>query len=248
MSLALPACGTANRFLKAKPARLTPFFEQPELAQDGRRQFGFQKVWTTPDPEVLQQGLAKKKLYIAPVTLAYLRPVDKGLGGRQVASGGMKRQEREIAMRIHEEFARAFQRSPASIYQLASGPGKDALVLQIALTELTPTSAQGNIITTVLKLVVTPIATLGGFFTKGNIAIEGKVLVATPGKKRAHQPFFQFADNEADKFTIFSLRDYQSYGHATHTIQHWAKQFEKMTRARRGEKVGDSSAVSLKLW
>lgn len=248
LSLVLPSCGTANRLLKARPAKLTPFFEQPELAQDGRKQVGFQKVWTTPDPKVLEAGRAKQKLYIAPVTLAYLRPADSALSGPQAPSAKMKRQQEEIAKRMHDEFAKAFQRSPAPIYQLTNQPGKDALVLQMALTKLTPTSAQGNVITTVLKLLVTPLATVGGFFTKGNIAMEGKVLVPMPGKDRSHRPFFQFADNEADKFTFFSLRDYQRYGHAHHTIEHWAKQFEKMTRSRKGEKVGDSSAVSLKLW
>lgn len=239
-SLGLSSCGTANRLLKAGPARLTPFFEQPELAKDGRRQFGFQKVWASQDHQVLQESFAKKKLHIAPVTLDYLRPASKGLGSRT------KRHEREMATRLQSEFTRAFQRSPAPYYQLTDQPGRDTVVLQLALTELNPTSAQGNAITTVLKLVVTPIAALGGFFTKGNIAIEGKMLVPMPGQGKPSRVFFQFADKERDKLTLFSLRDYQSYGHATHTIRDWAVHFEEMTRARRGEKVRDSTALTLR--
>lgn len=249
ISLMLPSCGTVNRLLKPGPAKLTAFFEQPELAQDGRKQFGFQKVWTTPDQQVLKESVTKKKLYIAPVTLGYLRPVKKRLAGRAIEAG-LNRHERGIATRLHKEFSSAFQRSPAPLYQLADRPGSDTVVLQLALTELTPTSAGGNVLTTVVKFIATPLiaplASLGGFFTKGNIAIEGKMLVPMPGKGRSQRPFFQFADNERDKLTLFSIRDYQSYGHAVHTIHDWAVHFEQMTRAQKGEKVKDSSAVTLK--
>ncbi|MGV3664112.1 MAG: DUF3313 family protein [Prosthecobacter sp.] len=253
ISLVLPACGTANRLLKARPAKLTPFFEQPELARDGRRQFGFQKVWTTPDRQVEKAGLTKKKLHIAPVTLAYLRPVSKGLARRDIAIGGLKRHERGVAARLHKEFTRAFQQSPAPYYQLTDRPGKDTVVLQLALTELSPTSAKGNALTTAVKFVLTPLlaplTSLGGFFTKGNIAIEGKMLAPMPGKASGksppYRPFFQFADKEADKLTLFSFRDYQSYAHAADTMEDWAVHFEEMTRARKGEKVRDSTSVTL---
>lgn len=250
----LPSCSLTNRLLKARPAKLTPFFEEPDLARDGRRQFGFQKVWTTPDPRVQKEALAKTKIHIAPVTVGYLRPVDRGLAGGEVALGSVKRHERGVAKRLHQEFSRAFQRSPKPFYQLADHADRDTLILQLALTELTPTSAKGNALTTAVKFVLTPVlapfASLGGFFTKGHIAIEGKLLVPMPASVRdkgpPYRPFFQFADREADKLTLFSLRDYQSYGHAVRTIRHWAVHFEQMTRAQRGQRVRDSSAVTLK--
>ncbi len=149
---------------------------------------------------------------------------------------------------MHEEFIQAFKHSPQPFYELTQRPGKDTVILQLALTELTPTSAKGNALTTVVKLLVTPLAAVGGFFTKGNIAMEGKMLAPMSGKGRSHLPFFQFADREADKFTFFSFRDYQSYGHGARTLRHWAVHFEEMTRARQGEKVKDSSAVTFKLY
>lgn len=251
----LSSCSLTNRLLKAKPAKLTPFFEQPEMAQDGRRQFGFQKVWTTSDTRVQKEALAKTKLHIAPVTVGYLRPVERGLAGGEVALGSVKRHERGIAKRLHQEFTRAFQRSPQPFYHLSDQTGRDTLILQLALTELTPTSAKGNAITTAVKFILSPVlapfTSLGGFFTKGHIAIEGKLLVPMPARRGKdigppYRPFFQFADREADKLTLFSLRDYQSYGHAVRTIRHWAVHFEQMSRAQRGQKVRDSSAVTLR--
>lgn len=252
----LVACGSTNRLLKARPVALTPFFEQPQLAQDARKQLGFQKVWTTPDREVLAQSLTKKKLYIAPVTLAYLRPVKKTLASQELSWGGVHRQEQEIAHRLRQEFAAAFQRSPRPLYQLTLQPGPDTLVLQLALTELSPTSPKGNAVMTLMKVAVSPVVALGKFFTSGNMAIEGKMLVPmTPTKKArgagastSYRAFFQFADNESDKLTFLNARDFSPYGHAVHTMQEWATHFEEMTRTPRGSRVKDSSAVTLRLY
>ncbi|MBL9177439.1 MAG: DUF3313 family protein [Verrucomicrobiaceae bacterium] len=235
-----PACRSTNRLFKAGLVEPSPFFESPWLAQDGGEQLPFQKVWTTPDRQVLAEGMRKRKLYIAPVTLAYLRPVKKALAGRELA-WGVRRQEGDVARRLREEFAAAFRRSPRPLYRLAEKPGADTLTLQLALIELQPTSPKGNAAMTVLKFVVTPFAALGRFFTKGNIAIEGKVTVSKGGRA-----YFQFADNEQDKLTFINMRDFQPYGHAVNTMREWAVQFEAMTRTPRGWRVPDSSVLMLR--
>jgi len=158
--MALSACSATNRALKARPVALSPFFEQPGLAQDARAQLGFQKIWTTPDRSVLAAGMAKRKLYLAPVTLAYLRPVSKSLAAQEIARGGVQRQEAAIGRRLWEEFAQAFRVSPRPLYQIVSKPGADTLTLQLALTELNPTSPKGNAALTLLKFAVTPLAPL----------------------------------------------------------------------------------------
>ncbi len=241
MVLVLPACSSTNRLLKAQPVALSPFFEQPWLAQDGSKQLGFQKVWTTPDPRVLAEGMAKRKIYIAPVTLNYLRPLNRAFSSSEVAWGGVQRQEIDVGARLREEFATAFRRSPTPLYQLMNQAGKDTMTLQLAVIELNPTSPKGNVAVTVLKLMVTPLLGLAAYFTKGNMAIEGKVVDSTSGRA-----FFQFADNESDKLTFINIRDYQPYGHAVNTIRDWAVHFEQMTRTPRGWKVKDSSPITLR--
>jgi hypothetical protein len=239
--LALPACSSTNRLLKAQPVGLSPFFEQPWLAQDASKQLGFQKIWTTPDPQVLAAGKAKRKLYIAPVTLAYLRPLNRALSSGEVAWGGVQRRQADVAARLREEFISAFRRSPTPLYRLVSQPGKDTLTLQLAVIELNPTSPKGNVMVTVLKFVVTPVVGLAAYFTKGNMAIEGKV-----ADSRSGRAFFQFADNESDKLTFINVRDYQPYGHAVNSMRYWAVQFELMTRSPRGWKVQDAGAITLR--
>ncbi|MEQ1751370.1 MAG: hypothetical protein ABL974_18245, partial [Prosthecobacter sp.] len=123
--MALSSCTSANRMLKARPPALSPFFEQPQLAQDTSKQLPFQKIWTTPDRRVIVAGLAKRKLFIAPVTLQYLRPVNKQLATLEISRGGVPRQEQDVARRLRDEFAAAFRRSPKALYQIVGKPGTD---------------------------------------------------------------------------------------------------------------------------
>lgn len=240
MLITMASCSSGNRILKARPSAPSPFFEQPRLAQDASLHLPFQKVWTTSDATILAGGRAKKKLYIAPVTLHFLRPVDKKLAVMEIARGGVHRQEADVARRLQEEFIMAFRRSPSPLYQLVSRPGSDTLTLQLALIELNPTSPKGNAVMTLMKLAVSPIASLASYFTKGTMAIEGKVI-----EPRSGRAFFQFADKEADRLTFLSTRDYQPYGHAVYTMREWAVQFEQLTRTPPGQKLKDSSFMTL---
>jgi hypothetical protein len=240
LTMLLGSCSATNRFLKARPIALSPFFEQQRLAVDARGHGPFQTLWTSPDAAVLARGAAARKLYIAPVTLRHLRPVNKAMSRQEIA-WGVPRMAPQVAWQLREEFAQAFLRSPAPRYQIVLQPAADALTLAMAVTELNPTSPKGNAVVTMAK-VINPVATLGRFFTKGNMAVEGKVLV--PGGK---QVFFQFADNEADKLTFINARDFTPYGHAMQSMRDWAVQFEQLTRNSAGLRIRDSSAVTLML-
>jgi hypothetical protein len=239
--LMLPACRSTNRLLKAKPAKLSPFFEQPEMVMDTRKTLPFQKTWIMKDKAM--EPAKKTKLYVAPVSLEHLRPVKKILVRNEVEWGSINRREEEMANRLRNEFAKAFLRSPQPRYSIVQQPGPDTVTLEMAIVELNPTSPKGNAVKTALKFVVGPVASLGGYFTKGNMAIEGKVRDSASGAL-----FFQFADNEADKMTLYSLRDFKPYGHALHAIKKWAEQFELMTRKPPGQKLRDSSFITLWLY
>ncbi len=240
LPLVLASCGSTNRLLKAKPAPLSPFFEQPEQALDSRKKLAFHKVWKTQDKEVEAIAVKKQRLYIAPVNLEHLRPVKKILVRNEISWGSIDRRENEMALKLRNEFAKAYVNSPNPRYIIVKQPGPDTLTLELAIVELNPTSPKGNAVKTALKFVVGPVAGLGGYFTKGNMAIEGRVRDSKSGKL-----FFQFADNEADKMTFYSLRDFTPYGHAGYAIRKWAEQFELMTRSEPGRKLKDTYALTL---
>jgi len=236
----LTSCGSTNRLLKAKPAPLSPFIEQPERVVDSRKQLPFHKIWVTLDRKLEAEAVKKTKLYVAPVTLQHLRPMKKALVRKEVEWGSIERREDEMALKLRNEFAKGFLRSPQPRYSIVQRPGPDTLTLELAIVELNPTSPKGNAVKTVLKFVVGPVAGLGGYFTKGNMAIEGKMRDSKSGGL-----FFQFADNEADKMTFYSLRDFKPYGHALKAMVQWADQFELMTRTQPGEKMGDATFITL---
>ncbi|MEQ1749621.1 MAG: DUF3313 family protein [Prosthecobacter sp.] len=236
----LPSCSSTNRLLKAKPAELSAFFEHPNLVTDSRKKLPFHKIWMTPDHELEALAVMKTRLFIAPVNLQYLRPVKKALVRNEISWGSIERREAEMAHKLRNEFAKAYLRSASPRYQIAQQPGPDTLTLEMAIVELNPTSPKGNAVKTAMKFVVGPLAGLGGIFTKGNMAIEGKVRDSKSGKL-----FFQFADNEADKMTFYSVRDFKPYGHAIPAMRKWAEQFELMTRTAVGQTIKDTYCITL---
>ena len=119
--LMLPACRSTNRLLKAKPVKLSPFFEQPELVMDTRKTLPFQKAWIMKDKAV--EPAKKTKLYVAPVSLEHLRPMKKILVRNEVQWGSIDRREEEMANRLRKELAKAFQRSPQPRYRIVQQPG-----------------------------------------------------------------------------------------------------------------------------
>lgn len=239
----LASCRSTNKLLKAKAAPLSPFVEQQHELISNRDRLPFHRMWWPRDQKVIAEAASRTRLYVAPVRMEYLRPVKKPLPRKEIEWGSIQRRENDVAFYLRNEFGRAFLRSPAPRYRLASAPGKDSVTLELALVELNPTSPKGNAVKTGLKFVVGPVAGLGGYFTKGNIAIEGKLRDSHTGKL-----LFQFADNEADKMTFYSLRDFKPYGHAMVAVREWSDQFELFTRTRFDYRVKDSKFFTLSPW
>jgi hypothetical protein len=240
LMLGMISCSSTNRLLKAKPVPLSAFVEHPNEMKPDRKRVPFHKIWRSPDPGVRERVAQKTSIYVAPVTLKYLRPIHKALIEKEIAMGSIERKEREMATMLRNQFAIAFQRSEQARYVLAQKPNASSVTLELALVELSPTSPKGNAVKTAAKFVVGPLASIGGMFTKGNVAIEGKVRNSSTGEL-----VFEFADNEADRMTMYSLADYRPYGHATEAIHAWASQFELFTRTAPGDRIQDTFAFTL---
>ena len=230
-ALALSAC--TSPAIKAPPAELSGFLEaKPSLKPD-----------RSLSPFALSGGdlvTSKRKIYIAPVTLTYLRGVSKSLV--KISAADQQKAARDLADYARERFAAAFRNSPAPRYQVQSEPDPDCLTLELAFTELNPNTFTGAVTRFALNNVALPgtdamlaKATRG---LKGNIAIEGKV--------RDADWIYQFADNEESKSALLlPVTDFAAYGQAREAIREWATQFELMTRTAPGQRVKDSSAISL---
>lgn len=240
LAMLCSSCQSTNQLLKAGAAKPSPFLEHQAQMTTYRDRLPFHKFWWPADRSAINRASKQTCIYIAPVRLDFLRPIKKPLPRKEVEAGSIVRREREMAFLLRNEFGRAFLRSPTARYRLATHPRPDSVTLELALVELNPTSPKGNAVKTGLKFVVGPIAGLGSYFTQGNIAIEGKLRNTSTGEL-----LFEFADNQSDKMTFYSVRDFKPYGHATHTIEEWAKQFEEFTRTPANVRVKPSLCFTL---
>jgi Protein of unknown function (DUF3313) len=225
-------CATSSSGLKAKTVKPSAFLENPGRLKPHRERAPFNLSWENPQFET-KRG-AYNAIAVAPVTTAYLRPVDRPL---VTALEGPKAKDRPVAATaglLRTGFTEAFQ-APGSRFATVSGKGPRVLTLELALVEMNPTNVVGN-----MARYGAPGGSALAPATKGNIAIEGKLRDSMTGEL-----LYEFADNEQDKFSVVSLRDLSSYGHARTAIKEWAKQFAELLRTAASHKVEDSSTVTL---
>ncbi len=225
-------CASSSNGLKAKTVPTSAFIQNPGKLKAHRGRAPFNLWWENPAFEAKRGNY--NALYIPPVTTAYLRPVDRPL---VTALEGPKATDRPVASTaalLRNDFIAALK-APGSRLAAATGKGPRTMTLELALIEMNPTNVVGNV-----ARYGAPGGSALAPATKGNIAIEGKVRDSVTGEL-----FYEFADNEQDKFSVVSLRDLSSYGHARTSIKEWAKQFAEILRTPRSHKVEDSSPVTM---
>jgi hypothetical protein len=184
-------------------------------------------------------------IYIAPVSLAYLRDASKTLAKDAKAQAKRSQAARDLADYARRRFVAAFEKSPRAHYRIQSSPGVDCLTLELAIIELnrnTLIGATSRFVVNNLALPGTDVilakATRG---LKGNIAIEGKVTNSTE-----REVIYQFADNEESRSAfLLPITDLADYGQAREAIRAWARQFEELSRTPPGKRVRDTGVMSL---
>jgi Protein of unknown function (DUF3313) len=237
------AIRSARQFANAPPAAVSPFLAHRTDLRLNPPDRAFHYEWLNTNRKIHRRALPIRQLYVAPVSLRYLRP-----RRASVAPWDQRRRIEtaadapELARRLHDEVVRAFQESPQARFRIVSRPSRDTLTLSLALVELTPTHVGANATKFAAKLFFGPIASVAGLAapTGGTVAIEGRVTLSATG-----QPLYEFADQERDKLTFLSLRDFIPYGHAVIAIEEWARELEEISRAGPGQVVEDSTFWSL---
>lgn len=228
--LLLPSCGPLNHLMKSKPSKHSGDFidfRATPMKQTKRSPWHYAAY--TKDQAALSNAGKLRKLYVAPVRTSDLRPISKKLAATEYADN---REEHagEVAETLRKDFVRQLAGREGALFHPVEKPGADAMILELSLTELDPTSAKGNVTKTVVKYTVGPIASMGvGLFTGGCIAVEGRLREGKSGKV-----VMQFADKEKDKATIYNARDYMALGHAKRTAREWAEQFDEFLRTPQG--------------
>jgi hypothetical protein len=227
---ASPAC----RAVKAKPNGSTAFLQtSPGLLRDRPNEGAFHEVWRNTDRRVIASALAKPAIAVLPVNVALLKPTGNTVAKFEENRMGIARPVQALAAYTQTEFARAVSRF---------GPVQrgNHLVLELALTEFTPTSPVGNAAKTAAGFVIGPASALASRWVKGTIAIEGRLR-----DPATNAIVWQFADRESDPIALVSVKKFQRKGFAELIIRQWAQQFATAVRTPAGTKLPDSSPLRI---
>lgn len=242
----LCSCSGIHKLVKAKPAAFSPFIEHPAQMQRQPGNNAFQFLWRSPDRSAHSRARPLQELYIAPVSLRYLRPMNVGTTKFNQVAGTQKAEEApQIAAEMRHQFAIALTSAEHPRYRVVSRPGPNSLTLEMAITELNPTQPKMNAAKLAAKIIFGPIGTVGGLAVQssGNIAMEAKIKLHSTG-----QLVFQFADNESDKLTFYSIRDFRPFGHVKMAIREWGELFAELTQSRAGTQIDDGFFWTLMPW
>jgi len=230
-SVLFSSCSTP--LLKARPAKLSAFLEHSPTLKNERKTTPFHLSGGTLTAP--QQGI-----YIASVSLDYLRPATKLLARAEGSDAERKKAAKELAIYGRRQFMLAFQKSPAPRYQLLLAPNPDCLVLELAITEFHQNTFTGSLMRLAVHPALEPVLTKATPGLKGNIAIEGKLRSSATG-----EILYQFADSEESRSYLIPVTDFTPNGQAREALRAWARQFEELTRSPPGKRVRDTTVISL---
>jgi hypothetical protein len=158
---------------------------------------------------------------------------------------------RELSAYFHARLTSAFSEyegdglsaddEPISVRRFAvrDEPTDQTLVLEIAITEISPNLPEVSAVATVAGFIL-PGSSIIRLFGSGSIAIEGIVRDGKTGELLA-----EFRDREADKSAPISVRDYQMYAHIRRTLDDWADQLAELAGTVPSHQVKDSLPFTL---
>lgn len=241
----LCSCQSMNRAAKPKPAAPSAFLSHPKEMKEDPKRSPFLLNWTNPSREIAEAAKRRTEIWIAPVSLEFLRPISKKVSKLESDEASQKVAAKKLAETMRSTFMEAFKKSPHPHYQLVQKPSKKSVTLKLALIELNPNSISAGTFRTAVNVVSVPgLDNLLGRPLKSNIAIEGKLLDTL-----SEQSLYEFSDNEESKSSLFfTFNDFTRYGQANEAIREWASQFEELTRTPNDHRVKESSAFVFLPW
>jgi len=213
-------------------------WNSPKGVNTSRAQF-LDEVWIAPSV----QGKAASELY----KTVYFTPVATGKLDRQgwwAAQSAVKQQQLDkdakmLARSMDRSLAEAIRFDPGRRLILTSQPGPDTLIIQMAITELTPAKAYWNAAATAAGFVV-PGAGLLGAAGSGSVTIEGRMLDGGSGKVIA-----TFRDSMKDKMAVVNIDSYSWYSGSEKNLDEIAVKTARVLNSNRDEVVNQSSPLTL---
>lgn len=222
--------------MKASPSEPSGFLPHEDKLVEARERSPFNGSYY-PDRERIDRLKKIRQSY-------YLAPIDTSPLRARLKSEKFTKSEIEDRMAEADELKRYFEERLKMEFakhglKILEKPEENAFFCEIALVELRPTLAVMNAAATTAGFFV-PGAGLVRRLGTGSIAMEGMVRDGETLDVLA-----EFKDREADKDSLFTVRDFQRYSHARYSIDDWSEQLAKLASTTSDVKVEDSLPVTL---
>lgn len=212
---------------RASAAPDAGFIDRPELMHEDDK-LPFDAVWFKDGVD-----LAKfKTVYVAPIDTTHLIAQD-WWDKANIAPGDQKQQADELAEFMRNEVKQQFVDDDENRYQVVDTPGKDSLIVELAIVEVVPTKVWLNAIGYVLL----------GPLDQGVTAFEGRFKDG-----ETQEVIAEFKDREFGQMDIVSVADLQWNRHSRHTCEIWGDQLEEVMYRKPDQAVARMSTVTLRPW
>lgn len=230
---------TGCSILKAGSPETSDFLPYPHRLVEGDKRFPFAATWVLDKNDFEPIQTKRKYIVVLPVSTEFAEPKLLRLARSERAKKERQEELQEIARFMQASFEGALDQSPMSIFKPAKEVSSDAYILQVAITDLTPTDPAVNTLGTAAGFFL-PGGGLIKLAGQGGIAIEG--IVRDGATKKV---VMQFKDREIDKSAPITVKDFQEYAHIREAIVDWAIQYAAVMAKPWDPMVEDSSPITL---
>ena len=220
---------------KAGPGKKAGFVDTANMTKD--EAIPFHSAW-------IKEGVDKNwydKIYIAPVDVSHLL-AENSWWQNSFRYSHIEQDSEEIAEFTRETFVKAFKKAENNRFKIVKKPVAKTLVLEMAITELTPNKPFLKTAGYAPFFIGTGVKAIN-MTNPSVVAFEARIKDGETGEVLA-----KFADKEKEQTSYISKKHFSWYGHAEDIIVEWAYQFVQLANRKPGEIVKDTSTFELKPW
>ncbi|MCD6459876.1 DUF3313 domain-containing protein [bacterium] len=223
---------------KAPPKKETSDFVTGEI-MDKHDDLPFHKAW-------IKEGFDKSrftKIHIPPVNTSYIFLDENDWWKNSFKSyAELKKDVNNMGVFMQKTFVKAFKDDPKKRFKVTKKPDDKTLILELAITELTPNKPYLKI-ARFAPFGAGAAVTLLNQTNLSTVSFEAKLRDGKTGEIVA-----MFADREQEKKYLLTTKNWYWYSHAKEIIEDWAEQFVELGNQEPGEIIKDSAAFGLKPW
>jgi Protein of unknown function (DUF3313) len=210
----------------------------PNPSNSSRAQF-VDSVWVSPDVQGKSLAAKYKTVYFAPTYTGYLKKQGWWAAQNSKTQDDLEKDSRYLGRYFHDELVSSAHNYPGKRLRVVTVPQADSLIIETAITELTPSKAYWNTAATAAGFVV-PGAGLLGIAGKGSIGIEGRMRDGRTGAVVA-----EFQDSMKDKTAAVNLGAYKWYGGTKSNLKEFSLKTAKFLNTEPGTVINSSAPIKL---